>query len=186
MKEHNFKQIIFEKKENIATITLNRPKKLNAMTDLMLKEILDAVRDVKRDSNIQVLILRGAGGAFSAGQDLSETQAMKKEDVKGWLKSWDDTLLEILNVPIPSILMINGHDLGGAFQLTLLTDMRIASETSTFGIVEVNAGIPSIPGLYLMASAIGVLNATPLVLTSEIFDAKEAWIDTQSCACRRT
>ena len=170
----NYETIIVEKKEGVAKITLNRPQALNAMSEKLLAELEDALRDAGADDDVQVVILTGAGRAFSAGMDLKEltTRAERKVDSVQLLQGVPKA---IENLEKPLIAAVNGHCYTGAFELALMCDMIIASENAIFcdtharfGLVHGWGGSQRLPRL------IGPMKARELIFTSEPVKADEA------------
>lgn len=173
----NFKNILFEKTEGIATITINRPEKRNALnkeTRLELREILE---ELKRDQEIRVAILTGAGDkAFISGADISELREMTPLDMYNFLTTLGQQLYtDFENLDIPVIAMINGFCLGGGCELAIACDIRIAADTAKFGLPEAILGI--IPGggaTQRLPRLIGIGKTKELIFTGNLIDAKEA------------
>ena len=150
-----YSTVIYEKKDRIAKITLNRPDKLNALNSTLRKEFSAAIQDVAEDKSICVLITTGAGRAYSAGMDLKEAggvlQGFKVSGGKQNLQHSLDNALPRLNfielvrnLPIPTIAAINGFAITGGLELALAHDILIASETASFADTHARAGV--IPG----------------------------------------
>ncbi len=140
----NYQTIIFEKKEGIATITLNRPEKLNAQTPLMYQELSEVYRMVDRDDETRVLVITGAGRAFSAGADVSETlykERIEKREKQGVPDVIRGVGFSLADVRKPVIASINGYAAGIGLTLTLACDIRIASETARFSVRFAMLGI---------------------------------------------
>ena len=171
-----FKFIIYEKTEAIATIVLNRPEALNAFSKEVVNEVLMALEDAKADEAIRVVILMGNGEkAFSAGADI---KAMKGMDSSGarQLSLMGERLCSALeNFEKPIIAAINGLALGGGLEVAMSCDFRIASETARVGQTEINIGlIPGWGGTQRLTRLVGPTKAKELVLTGRIIDAKTA------------
>ena len=135
-----YTQILYEKRKYLATITLNRPEKLNALTDLMLQEVKEALSDADRDDEIRVIVLTGAGRAFSAGFDLSVSKYVTAQDWRGHITNGNGTFRAIWDTTKPVIAKVNGFCLGGAFDMSLACDVVIASETAKMGEPDVLFG----------------------------------------------
>lgn len=134
-----FETIKLEKRNGIATITLSRPKVLNAINSKMLSELLQVLKALKNDEDIRVLLIRGEGKAFAAGADIEELQngigELKFESLG------NEVFSEIENLPLPVIACINGYALGGGCELALACDLRIAGDGAKFGLPEVKLGV---------------------------------------------
>lgn len=170
-----FEDIIFEKRDNVVILTINRPKILNAMRSKTRQELTSALKRVAEDNSIRTVILTGAGGrAFSAGEDVSESVSFDPEAAKKWVREWDMLYEAITDLPIPSIAMIDGYAVGAGLQIALLCDIRVASENSKFGYPEIDIGIPTITGTYITMQVIGWWQTVELVLTGEKVNAERA------------
>lgn len=179
MEKLNFKTILVEKSEGLGKIVLNRPQVLNALNQEMFDELDKAFRFMGEDEDVKVLIVTGAGKAFSAGIDLSLlnqiVEEKNNEKIRRLIKKIQETfsLPEIMEKPV--IAAINGITLGGGLELILACDLRIASENAKFGLPEVSFGIvPDLGGAQKLSRIVGLGKAKEIVFTGEIFDAKEA------------
>lgn len=177
-----FQDILYEVSEGIATITLNRPDKLNAFTGRMMHEIISALDITDADDDVKVVIFTGAGRAYCAGADLSsggETFAKGGSDIQtkqgvprdgGGLVS-----LRIFNSKKPVIGVINGPAVGVGVTMTLPMDFRLASDTAKFGFVFAKRGIvPEACSSYFLPRLVGISQATEWVYTGRVFGADEA------------
>ena len=170
--------LLVEKKEKIGTITFNRPDKLNAFSEQAFSEFIEALYDVERDSEISVVVITGAGRAFSAGLDLDEARQGPGESglqvvpVQGSV-AWIPHIMRNMTKPI--IATINGHAVGAGFTIALACDIRIASEEAQLGAPFVNVGlVPELGSTYYLPRLIGIARACELVFTGKIIDANEA------------
>lgn len=171
-----FKNTLYEKRDGIATITINRPATLNALDEEIFLEILSRLEDAEKDENVKVVVITGAGEkAFCVGLDL--------ETVKGInpINAWETTrrgqklTLAIEELGKPVIAAINGYALGGGLELAMACDIRIASENARVGQPEVNVGlIPGLGGTQRLPRLVGKGIAKELVFTGKIIDAKTA------------
>jgi enoyl-CoA hydratase len=173
----NMNLIQFEKRENIAIITLNRPDSLNAFSyDLLLKlgEVLD---DLRFDKNIRAVIFTGAGErAFSAGADLKERKAMPDDQVRRVVHTIRSVFQKIADLPQPTIAAVNGYALGGGMELMLACDFRIAKEEAVMGLPETSmAIIPGAGGTQRLPRLIGEMRAKELIFTGRRINAQEAY-----------
>jgi len=175
----NYETILVEKKDGITTIRFNRPKKKNAMSPTLHREMHAALRDLQFDDETQVLVITGSGDAFCAGQDLKEyfydnkDSVRQTEEIQRISHEWRHQILNTF--PKPTIASINGYCFGGAFTIVASSDIAIAANEATFGLSEINFG--SIPG-GLVAKAISTeMNYRQMLyysLTGEQFDGKRS------------
>ena len=178
----DFQDILYEASDGIATITLNRPDKMNAFTGRMMHEIIAALDITDADDDVKVVIFTGAGRAFCAGADLSsggDTFAKGGSDVQtkqgvprdgGGLVS-----LRIFNSLKPVIGVINGAAVGVGVTMTLPMDFRLASDNAKFGFVFAKRGIvPEACSSYFLPRLVGISQATEWVYTGRVFPASEA------------
>ena len=175
----NYETILVEKNDGITTIRLNRPKKKNAMSPTLHREMHAALRDLQFDDETQVLVITGSGDAFCAGQDLKEyfydnkDNVRQTEEIQRISHEWRHQILNTF--PKPTIASINGYCFGGAFTIVASSDIAIAADEATFGLSEINFG--SIPG-GLVAKAISTeMNYRQMLyysLTGEQFDGKRS------------
>ncbi len=152
-----------------AVITLNRPEKLNAMTDAMYQAIGAAVREAEADPDVRCLIIQGSGRAFTSGHDLGEFAG--RNEWRPWRAERFDNGLECAK---PVIAAIQGYCLAGGLELALFCDIRIADETAQFGCPEVRWGILHGYGALRLPGLIGGSDAMKLLLSGEFIDAAEA------------
>jgi len=171
-----FKTIIYEKKDNVAWITLNRPKVLNAQNDTVRSELASAVAKARHDDEIKVVVITGAGEkAFSAGADISQFVKWTAIDVLNTFKQEKRAIQQVRELLKPVIAMVNGLALGGGCELAMACDMIIASENARFGQPEVNVGvIPGGGGTQILTRLVGEKMAKELVLTGGLISAQEA------------
>ncbi|MBI4912569.1 MAG: enoyl-CoA hydratase/isomerase family protein [Acidobacteria bacterium] len=174
-------KILFEKRDRIAYLTLNRPEALNALDDDLNGELWAAWKEFEADEGLGVAILTGAGKAFCSGADL-----------KTFIPKWEGaSMLDVRrNVPTgigggitrgqhritkPIIAAVNGHAIGGGFELALACDLRIASERAKFGVFEVRYGLhQGDGGLVRLVAIAGIATALDLTLTGREVSAEEA------------
>lgn len=175
--EKEYKHILYNKKEHVATITLNRPKSLNALNTALLTELREVLEDIEIDAEVRVVVITGVGDkAFCAGADINEILDKNPEEARVW--SWwvQGVLTRIETIKKPVIAKIKGFCLGGGLELAMACDFRIASETAIFGQPEINlAIIPGGGGTQRLPRLIGKTKAVELLMTSEQIDAAEAF-----------
>ena len=167
--------ILIEKRERIAIVTINRPDKLNALNIATRQELSDALDELRDDESVRVVILTGAGEkAFVAGADINEFSGRTAVQQRGVMKQ-RNIFVTAEDFPKPLIAMINGFCLGGGCELALSCDLRVASEKARFGQPEINLGIiPGGGGTQRLARLIGEGKAMQMILTGDMIDAQEA------------
>ncbi len=171
----NFECIIYEKKEGVATIKLNRPKVLNAMNKQLWLDFQTALDDVRNDPEIKALIITGEGRAFSTGADLKESKNRSLEDYRDYLETLQEASRRIIRFEKPTIAAINGYALGSGYELALACDIRIAAEDAQIGSPEAKV-TSSVTGgaMRLIQDLIGPGKAKELLFTGEYIDGREA------------
>ena len=170
------KSVLYEERDNIGIITLNRENVLNAWNKEMRIKICKIFKKIKKDKKIKAVILTGAGKkAFCAGQDLNELKNFKTNQVNGWIDEFKKVYTAIRSAEIPTISCINGVAVGSGFQLILLTDIRISHQNTKFGQVEINSGITSITGAWIIQKVLGLSKSIELCLTGKLVNGREAF-----------
>ncbi|NUO83435.1 enoyl-CoA hydratase/isomerase family protein [candidate division KSB1 bacterium] len=173
----SFQNILFESKDRIAYLTLNRPDKLNALNWQTMQELQAALTSVKEDGNVGGVILTGAGSkAFAAGADIGELAQQTPVSAKEFSLNSQEILRFIERFPKPIIAAVNGFCLGGGSELALACHMRVASDKAKFGQPEVNLGIMcGNGGTQRLPRLIGKGRAIELLITGNMIDANEAY-----------
>lgn len=168
--------IIVEKENHIATVTINRPESLNALNKETLDELLTCFKEFSLDDEIKAIILTGSGEkAFVAGADISFMQNLTAHESRTFGQLGHLVMHTIENTPQPVIAAINGFALGGGCELALACDMRFASDNAKFGQPEVNLGVvPGFGGTQRLPRLIGKGLANELLFTGNIIDSAEA------------
>jgi len=170
-----FEHIRIEIHDSIATLTLNRPEKLNAMTGQMGEELEAAYRDLDNDDAVRVIIVTGAGRAFCAGADLSSGGKTFDDEGRQNFSTGDGPRLRPWNIRKPIIAAINGPAVGAGASLTLQYDIRVAAESARIGLVYVRRGIiPEGLAAWTLPRLVGVARASELLLSGRILNAREA------------
>src|SRR6266540_3347717 len=171
-----FSNIVFEKKNSIAYVTVNRPKVLNALNMATMEELRTAFHDIKNEATIRVVVLTGAGEkAFIAGADIGELGRKDPVSAKEYTHRGQSVLNLIENLGKPVIACINGFALGGGCEIAMACTMRLASESAKLGQPEVKLGIiPGYGGTQRLPRLVGKGIAMQLVLTGEMISAQEA------------
>lgn len=159
---------------NVAIITLNRPEKLNAWNTEMRNEIIAALRQYDQDAAVGAIIMTGAGErAFCAGQDLEEAHGFDEHRADEWMTEWENYYRTLRSLKKPLIMALNGTAAGSAFQVALLGDIRIGHAGSRMGQPEINSGIPSVTGPWIMTQMLGLSRTIELTLTGRLMEAEE-------------
>lgn len=170
-----FKNIILEKDGNVAVLTINRPKAMNALNSETLKEIDLAVDNIAEDENVYAVILTGAGKAFVAGADITEMKDLNTVEGRKFGVLGNKVFRKLEKLDKPVIAAVNGFALGGGCELSLSCDIRIASSKAKFGQPEVGLGItPGFGGTQRLPRTVGVGMAKELIYTAQIINAEEA------------
>lgn len=171
-----FENLLVEKKDNIFTITINRPKALNAINTLMLKELETCIDEILRDSDAYVVVITGEGKAFVAGADIAEMSDLNPISAAKFVELGDRIFRKIELLDKPVIAAVNGFALGGGCELAMSCDIRIASDKAKFGQPETGLGIiPGFSGTQRLPRIVGIGKAKELIYTSNIIDALEAY-----------
>src|SRR5271167_3858664 len=179
-----YNDILYDKRDAVATITINRPHAMNAATIKTYDEMIDALRDAEADDSVRVVVLTGAGRAFCAGDDVKEiflnpefrdAKPNKAKDVEEWRSHAPVALDFLIEYPKPTIASVNGAAVGYGCDIALMCDMRVCSDQARFGEVFIRRGlIPEAGGLLVLPRLVGLARAYELILTGDIIDAKEA------------
>jgi enoyl-CoA hydratase len=171
-----FDNLLFHIDENIATITINRPSKLNALNAETFNELETVFDHCKTNENIFVVIITGKGEkAFVAGADINELSKCSKESGREFSEKGQTVFNLIENLGKPVIAAVNGFALGGGCELALACHIRVASENASFGQPEVNLGIiPGYGGTQRLARLINTGRASEYILTGDMINSKKA------------
>ncbi len=172
----SYENILLEKKNAIAYVTVNRPNVLNALNGATIEELRTAFHELKHDASIRVVILTGAGEkAFVAGADIGELAKQEPVSGKEMALRGQNVLNLIENLGKPVIACVNGYALGGGCELALACTMRLASDNAKFGQPEVKLGIlPGYGGTQRLPRLVGKGLAMQMVLSGEMITAQEA------------
>ena len=172
-----YKTLIYEKKENIGLLTINRPEKMNAISNELTSELRQFLDEVENDEELRVLIITGKGDkAFIAGADIKELVDRDARMGRRVSHERQEIFSRIENLQIPVIAAVNGYALGGGLELALACSIRICSERAQFGAPEVKLGIiPGDGGTQRLPRLIGLGRAMEMILTGDFIDAQEAF-----------
>ncbi len=176
MEQKKYKDIIFEVKEQVAWITINRPRVMNAFREQTLDEMIDAVKSTREDPSIACIVFKGAGDkAFSAGGDFYAMKRLTFTNASMWNDRMLGLAMAIRGVPIPAIAMVNGWCMGGGHELALWCDLVIASEKSMLGQTGAKVGAcPTVGATQYLPRIVGERIAREMIFLAKRFDAKEA------------
>ncbi len=177
----DYKDIIFEKEQPLAVITMNRPDKLNAISPTMLEEMLAALEEAEKNDEVKVIILTGAGKGFSPGADITRIGRGEAREItsravhESPLGNWGIFTQRLHETRKPVLAAVNGMCAGVALCLALGCDIRFASEQARFCSVFVRRGLlASSGGTFLLPRVVGVAKALELMWSGDIIDAHEA------------
>lgn len=173
----SFENIIVEKSNAVATITINRPTKLNALNKATIEELHNAFKECESDNEVRAIIVTGSGEkAFVAGADISEFASFSTAQGSELARKGQELLFDFVeNLQTPVIAAINGFALGGGLELAMAAHIRIASDNAKMGLPEVTLGvIPGYGGTQRLPQLIGKGRANELIMTAQMIDAPTA------------
>ena len=173
----NFNTILVSIKDRIAQITINRPKKLNALNEETISELSLAFEKLEEDQRIKVIVLTGSGEkAFVAGADISEFSNFSEQEGSSLARIGQEKLFNYIeNLSKPVIAAINGFALGGGLELAMCCHFRIASDNAKMGLPEVSLGvIPGYGGTQRLPQLVGKGKAMEMIMTAGMISAQEA------------
>ena len=166
--------ILTERKGPVGIVTLDRPETLNAWHSPMRDELIEALTGFEADAFVRAIIVTGAGDrAFSAGQDLNEAKDFDPDRAEQWIREWEALYDRIRSLSKPTIAALNGVAAGSAFQVALLLDFRVGHPGVRMGQPEINSGIASTTGPWIMREILGLARTIDLTLTGRLMDAEE-------------
>ena len=169
----DYETILVTRDDRVGTITLNRPKALNALNTQVMTEVIAAAEEFDNDPGIGAIILTGNEKAFAAGADIKEMAELTFADVcsRDFFAAWD----KFAATRTPTIAAVAGYALGGGCELAMMCDILIAADTAKFGQPEIKLGVlPGMGGSQRLTRAIGKAKAMDLILTGRNMDAEEA------------
>ena len=168
----SYQTILFDHEAGVATITFNRPDRLNALNHEMLAEFRDALDRVSRDPEVRVLLLTGAGRSFIAGADIQVFLEFDPLAAQAFAASAHETGFKLEALPIPVIAAVNGFALGGGLEMAMACDFIYAADTARLGQPEVNLGIiPGFGGTQRLSRLVGKGTAKEMVFTGRLLEA---------------
>lgn len=158
----------------VGVITLNRPQVLNAWDKPMRDLLVAAFEMMEADSDVRAVVLTGAGDrAFGAGQDFNEGKSFDPDRAEAWMGEWERLYDRMRSMSKPIVAALNGVAAGSAFQVALLCDIRIGHPGVRMGQPEINTGIASVTGPWMMRELIGLARTIDLTLSGRLMDAEE-------------
>ncbi len=171
-----YKTLLYEKKDGIGIVTINRPASLNALNGEVFTELYELFQEIENDAEVRVVIITGSGPkAFVAGSDIVEMQPQNSQESGRFAEKVRKASDRIYTLSKPVIAAINGYALGGGCELAMCCDLRIASENARFGQPEINlAVIPGGGGTQRLTRLVGMTRAKELLYTGDMIDAKTA------------
>jgi enoyl-CoA hydratase len=174
-REMAMEQFVLSRTEGrVAVLTLNRPEILNAWHAPMRNMLVETLDAAEQDPLVGAIVMTGAGDrAFGAGQDLNETKTFDPDRAEEWMREWDRLYDRLRSLSKPLVMALNGLAAGSAFQVALLGDMRIGHPGVTMGQPEINSGIASVTGPWIMREMLGIARTIDLTLTGRMMEAEE-------------
>jgi enoyl-CoA hydratase len=169
--------VLYEVRDGIARIRLNRPHRLNAMVPQLMRELRQALQAAAADPAVRVVILSGEGRAFCAGDDLKESAQGHGDvgQIREFVSQIQQVTVDMKSMPKPIIGAIHGYAVGGGCELALDCDLVVAAEDAKFGFPETGVGLFVTGGVtHLLPRAVGLARAKELIMTGEFFDGREA------------
>jgi enoyl-CoA hydratase/carnithine racemase len=159
---------------DVRILTLNRPHRLNAWTEALRDELRLALLEAERDAAIGAVVLTGAGDrAFCSGQDVDEMRSLTADSAVKWMEGWEVFFDTIRSTTKPLLAALNGLAVGSAFQAALMCDLRVGHSGVRMGQPEINNGVASIVGPWIMREVLGHSRTVELVLTGRLMDGAE-------------
>ena len=170
-----YKTIRYEKKDNIALVTIDRPEALNALNSTVIAELEQVVTELENDGTVRAMILTGEGRSFVAGADIGEQYPLDLDGGRRWGQRGSALFRRMERLEFPTIAAVNGFALGGGCELAMSCDIILASEKAKFGQPEVGLGItPGFSGTQRLPRRVGVAKAKELIFSGKMIKADEA------------
>jgi enoyl-CoA hydratase/carnithine racemase len=171
----SFETVLYEKRDGVGWVTLNRPRVLNTYNLRMRDELYEVFSAVRDDADVRTLVLRGAGRAFCAGADLTEFGTAPSPIAARRIRFARDVWSILAGLQVPSLAALHGHVFGSGLEMALSCDLRLAAAGTQFAMPEVRLGmIPAAGGTQTLPRVAGQGAALELLLTGRCFDAEEA------------
>lgn len=167
--------LVISSRQNVLTIKLNRPERLNAWNTQMREDLIIVLEEANSDPEIDAVIITGEGDrAFCSGQDLNESVNFSPKEAEAWIDGFKKLYRCVSSLKIPIVAAVNGLAAGSAFQFLLLTDVRVGHSEVKMGQPEINSGIASVTGPWIMREVLGLSRTVELTLTGRFMDSEEA------------
>ena len=172
----SYTDILYDKSSGVASVTMNRPKVLNAFRTQTILEMSEALQDASSDRSVGVIVIRGAGErAFCVGGDISEMRDLTPETGRAFLRRFADLLWRIRQAPVPVIAAVRGYCLGGGNEINVACDMTLAAESAVFGQVGPTVGsAPILGGAQFLPGTVGEKRAREIIFLCQRYAAREA------------
>jgi|UniRef100_A0A7C3Z2E4 enoyl-CoA hydratase/carnithine racemase len=170
-----FATIVTEKKDLIGTITLNRPEKLNTFSSALARELNEALRQMDGDGEVRVVVVKGAGKAFSTGIDISEFAGKTAQEYQEWISLMDEMHLTIADMAKPVIAMVHGYAVANGAGLMFAADFSVVAEGTKIGTTAINVGLLCTGPIIPVSYALGKQKALEMLLSGDMIDAAEAY-----------
>ena len=168
--------VLVERRGPVELVTLNRPEAMNAVTTELRKELIAALKAANADSAVRAVVITGAGvRAFCAGQDLAEAVQYESGDVDVWLGQQHAMYQSVRDLDKPAVAAWNGVAAGAGFQIGLCADLRVGYPEMKLGQPEINAGLASIVGSYLLTQHVGLSHNLQMSLTGELVSGQRGY-----------
>ncbi|WP_028239049.1 enoyl-CoA hydratase/isomerase family protein [Stutzerimonas azotifigens] len=165
--------VTVQREAEVAVLTLSRPEVYNAIDQALRDALRDRLAEMQQDESIKAVVLTGAGKAFSAGQDLNELASLDERGAREWIRSLGSLYESVRAFPKPLVVALNGLAAGGGFQIALHADIRIACADVRMAQTEVNVGLPSVLGPWIMNRVMGIGPTVDMSLTGRLVAADE-------------
>jgi enoyl-CoA hydratase len=162
-----------ERRGSAVWVTLDRPP-LNLIVPAMIRGITTAFEELRADPRVRVAVLTGSGRAMTAGMQLEFLRDLSAREAKAFIGTLHDAIHAVHEAPFPTVCMMNGHCLGGGFELAMACDLRIAASEARMGLPEIRVGVPSVIEAALLPQLIGPGRAAECLLTGESITAERA------------
>jgi enoyl-CoA hydratase len=166
--------VLVDSLQDVALVTLNRPEVLNAWHAAMREEVVEVFAQLDANPAVRAIVLTGAGErAFGAGQDLNESKTFDADHTASWMDEWKRLYNSVRKCSKPTVIALNGVCAGSAFQIALMADFRIAHPDVRMGQPEINSGVASTVGPWIMRELLGLSRSVDLALTGRLLQADE-------------
>jgi len=170
----SFETILIEKKNQVGIITLNRPQKFNTFSSLMAEELNTALRKLDEDTEVRVVIIKGAGKAFSTGIDINEFHGKTPSEYHKWLTLMDQMHFTIASMGKPVIAMVHGYAVANGAGLMAAADFAVVAEGTQIGTTAINVGLLCTGPIIPMSYGLGKKKTLEMLLSGDMIDAREA------------